>query len=986
MISSLRRWWFELRAARPSFPRVAPAGAAPGGPRGTAARERTFAALLFLLLALAFLARGLPPGRVPVCLDPLYAQAGNVPFAAARPPDFAPHNPYLSDQALVFYPWLKFMSEAVRGGELPLWSPHSGGGLPFIGNLSSAFFFPTTWLCFLPPEILTVGRGMLLGALVRLWLAGFFGWLFLRRIGLARAAALCGGAGLMLFGYQVVWLYYSLSNVACLIPLCLYLTQLFAERPAPGRGLLLALALAVQFLGGHAETSLALGLAVSAWFSAAAWRGSCPVSFGAALGRFALVALLALCLSAYQLFPFVEYLLRSEGRRERLIAAFPAFAATPALSLRGALHAVPALALLCAAGLLLRRGLGQPRPWRAGLVAGLLLLPALLLLLRMGLRPHFLLALEPDLYGSPLLPDGYRGPETYTDMNGGYAGAFALGAALLCLIASRRRRIVLPFALLALLAWALLARVEPFCALLRQAPLFDLAAGTRMLPLAGVATAVLAACAIDDIGRGEGRRYALALQRLFACAAVPALAAAAFFVAGRVLPESREWRAAAPQDGIQLLRPLDGEVFRPDTLGRRAGRLVVPFELDLPPGVRRAVVRAGGGAVASALPDTATTERGGRLVGAWDATRQEAGRYSVAVEVERVDGALMAGPLLDIVIDRDPRVTLAGLLRGAGALLLLFLLARRGGARPALLLLAPVAVAAELLLFGFDYNAYVPQKAVYPRTALTDFLEGERARRLALGEGPFRVLGENVILQPNMHYAYGCETPRSYDQLENRRFNVFLRNAVGPNTNFQSYSHRTVDYRNPLFALLNVRFIVSGENLDHVPGLREAAHSGHGRVYENLEAEPRALIVGQALDTRGLAAPELLELVALARTHALLEEEPPAPLGGRGTVRFLHTGLNRVELQAECDGPALLVLLDNAFPGWEARVNGTRARIYTTHGAFRAVPVPAGTSRVEFRYRPASFFGGLALAAAALLIALRAELRAARAARRSPVS
>ncbi|MBI4881630.1 MAG: hypothetical protein HY812_18515, partial [Planctomycetes bacterium] len=635
MISSLRRWWFELWGGGAPFPEAPRAGAAaPGGALGTTARERWLAALLFLLLALAFLARGLPGGLAPVCVDPLYAQAENVPFAQARPPDFTPHNPYLSDQALVFYPWLKFMSEAVRGGEIPLWSPHSGGGVPFIGNLSSAFFFPTTWLSFLPPEILTVGRGMLLGALFRLWLAGFFGWLFLRRIGLSRTAALCGGAGLMLFGYQVVWLFYSLSNVACLIPLCLYLTQLFAERPAPARGLLLALALALQFLGGHAETSLALALAVTAWFCAAAWRGSCPCSFGAALGRFALVALLALCLSAYQLFPFVEYLLRSEGRHERLIATPPAFAATPALSLRGALLAVPALVLLLAAGLRLRRGLGGPRPWRAGLVAGLLLLPALALLLKMGLRPHFLLALEPDLYGSPLLQGGYRGPETFTDMNGGYAGAFALFAALLCLLASRRRRIVLPCGLLALLAWALLARLEPLCALLRQAPLFDLAAGTRMLPLAGVATAVLAACAIDEIGRGEGRRYALALARLLACAAVPGLALALVFAAGRIAPASREWRTAAPEDGVTLLRPQDGEVFRPDASGRRAGRLVVPFEIDVPPGARRVLIRAGAGAAACAALDAAREERGGRVRAAWDATRQEAGRYRLAVEVE----------------------------------------------------------------------------------------------------------------------------------------------------------------------------------------------------------------------------------------------------------------------------------------------------------------------------------------------------------------
>jgi uncharacterized membrane protein YfhO len=61
------------------------------------------------------------------------------------------------------------------------------------------------------------------------------------------------------------------------------------------------------------------------------------------------------------------------------------------------------------------------------------------------------------------------------------------------------------------------------------------------------------------------------------------------------------------------------------------------------------------------------------------------------------------------------------------------------------------------------------------------------------------------------------------------------------------------------------------------------------------------------------------------------------------------------------------VLTDLAYPGWTARVDGAPAEILLADGSFRAVAVPAGSHRVEFRYRPISVYAGAAISAAALL-------------------
>jgi uncharacterized membrane protein YfhO len=47
------------------------------------------------------------------------------------------------------------------------------------------------------------------------------------------------------------------------------------------------------------------------------------------------------------------------------------------------------------------------------------------------------------------------------------------------------------------------------------------------------------------------------------------------------------------------------------------------------------------------------------------------------------------------------------------------------------------------------------------------------------------------------------------------------------------------------------------------------------------------------------------------------------------------------------------------------RVDDQPSTLYRANFAFRAVSVPAGRHRVQFTYRPASFFWGLGLAGAA---------------------
>lgn len=74
----------------------------------------------------------------------------------------------------------------------------------------------------------------------------------------------------------------------------------------------------------------------------------------------------------------------------------------------------------------------------------------------------------------------------------------------------------------------------------------------------------------------------------------------------------------------------------------------------------------------------------------------------------------------------------------------------------------------------------------------------------------------------------------------------------------------------------------------------------------------------------------------------------------------------RLSVDTACEG--LLVLSDTYFPGWRATVDGDDAAIYPTNIAFRGVVVPAGRSKVVFRYEPGGFRVGVVVAATALVI------------------
>ena len=92
-------------------------------------------------------------------------------------------------------------------------------------------------------------------------------------------------------------------------------------------------------------------------------------------------------------------------------------------------------------------------------------------------------------------------------------------------------------------------------------------------------------------------------------------------------------------------------------------------------------------------------------------------------------------------------------------------------------------------------------------------------------------------------------------------------------------------------------------------------------------------------------------------------------------VRIDQYEPEQVSLTVQSPVSGFAVLLDAAYPGWEAWLDGQRIPIQTANYFYRAVWVPAGLHKIRFAYRPLSFRLGLASSATGIAVLVGLAVR-----------
>jgi hypothetical protein len=206
----------------------------------------------------------------------------------------------LSDQFLNFVPLARLLHAGARRGRLTLWNPYLSCGLPLLASIQAAALYPVNLLLLPFDQFSTAG----LAALLKLFVAGFFTLLFLRRLGAGWLAALASALTFALSGFMICWLGHPHANAACLLPALLYCAERGVAERRPRAFAGLAVVYACVLLGGHPPTAVHETLLLAAY---ALWRTRGARGRGRLLVAGAAALALGALIAAPQLLPYLSY-------------------------------------------------------------------------------------------------------------------------------------------------------------------------------------------------------------------------------------------------------------------------------------------------------------------------------------------------------------------------------------------------------------------------------------------------------------------------------------------------------------------------------------------------------------------------------------------------------------------------------------------------------------------------------------------------------
>jgi len=274
-------------------------------------------------------------------------------------------------------------------------------------------------------------------------------------------------------------------------------------------------------------------------------------------------------------------------------------------------------------------------------------------------------------------------------------------------------------------------------------------------------------------------------------------------------------------------------------------------------------------------------------------------------------------------------------------------------------------LAAILLAFGMWYNPTSRPSEVYPPTALTDSLKtNDFSRIMPLNDQWSLWTTPNAVLPPNSAWVYGLYDVQGYDPFYPVRYKALL-DAAGGRDSCPQENGNMVFARNPespVYDLLGVRWIVDHDKIRRNPDALPRAFIVHAIEYCEDQEILRRITLGES-DLRSVA---LVDVSKLGKLDAWQRPSTMKP-AVRDLVSISGYTNNSVALRIAAAKPGVLVLTDQYYPGWTAKLDGKPVHIERVDYAFRGVVVLPGEHTVTFTYSPQPFKSGLKYAATALI-------------------
>ncbi|HEY4475822.1 MAG TPA: hypothetical protein VJB92_03850 [Candidatus Paceibacterota bacterium] len=274
----------------------------------------------------------------------------------------------------------------------------------------------------------------------------------------------------------------------------------------------------------------------------------------------------------------------------------------------------------------------------------------------------------------------------------------------------------------------------------------------------------------------------------------------------------------------------------------------------------------------------------------------------------------------------------------------------------------------------------------------------------------YRVISTDGALMPNLASAYGLEdlnyinavSPTLWHSFRLNNLHYYCQSGtqndsyslwmIGMPETYQTEGKKTVRCRpeldilarRPFYDLLGARYIIMPKEHDinkdwgvepKDENYFPLIYQKEVNIFENPKAVPRLFSVQEFKKVETLKQAQRLTKSlgeSLKKTGVIEKDLSIAILPSRqkSEIEITEARARKIEATVKFETPALTILTDTFFPGWQAYLDGTPAEILRVDGLFRGVAVPAGTHKLIFQYEPEGFKRGLWSAIISLTVIL----------------
>jgi len=296
----------------------------------------------------------------------------------------------------------------------------------------------------------------------------------------------------------------------------------------------------------------------------------------------------------------------------------------------------------------------------------------------------------------------------------------------------------------------------------------------------------------------------------------------------------------------------------------------------------------------------------------------------------------------------------------------------------------------DLFYFFHKFNPFIPVSYLYPNNSFAMWLTQKSGYDRVWGYGSAG-LQENIASQLRYYSSEGYDPlyPKRYGQLIQSSKNGSIVTEFTNQTRSDAVIHpgwgqtdmATNPYRLKLLALAGTKYIITriedpiSEQTFPISLFDLSDQFNGWRIFRYKQALPRTFIA----HTYTLFSSDqefqqtFFDPSFDPKTTILLEEDPNITISDIpliATAVIKSSDANTITITTTSNQSALLFLSDTYYPGWNAYVDSIKTPIYRAHYTFRAVAIPQGEHRVEFRYEPDSFLIGLKISIACIMLTL----------------